>query len=356
MSTAHKTHSRGFTLIELLVVIAIIGVLVGLLLPAVQQAREAARRSSCGNNLKQIGLASHTHMDAKKGLPPLATFGFSPKSYPQDYAGNGKNSNYSNQSRNHNALFLILPYMEETARYEAIMNNNVNGGFTGNITDAAAITARETPVNGFMCPSCPVGAMQPYEAANGFHSIRGSKSNYCANGGPLRSWGVQAAFASTKQAHSLGALCHGKVNKPRDIVDGMSNTLMFGEVGGPADLTQNKNEGDEDILGIWVGSTSGHNGNVEGARYSHNGANLNRGRRECFGSAHAGGVIGFVMADGATVFLPETLNHNATGTNGWKHTATYDVAAKLAAANHPDRGVFQKLSNRQDGHAASLPE
>ena len=356
MSTSIKSHSRGFTLIELLVVIAIIGVLVGLLLPAVQQAREAARRSSCGNNFKQIGLAAHSHLDARRGFPPITTFGWSPDAYPDNYLTNGKttanNNNYANKSRNHNALFLILPYIEEQARFDTILNHQVNGGFQNAITDASVLAARTAPMSGYSCPSDPLQPMDVYNGA--FYKIQASKSNYCANGGPLRAWGVKATQAADKMRISLGALCHGKLNKPRDIVDGMSNTFMFGEVGGKADTTANNIASDADIGAIWLGCTSGQNGAPEGIRYTHQGANLNRGKREGFGSSH-NGIVGFVMADGSTTFVPETIQFEGTGTNGGA-MSSFNVTTKLATANNPARGLFQKLSNRNDGNPANLPE
>ena len=189
MTFTTKSHSRGFTLIELLVVIAIIGVLVGLLLPAVQQAREAARRSSCGNNLKQIGLAAHSHLDARKAFPPLTTADGGKDSngkwvfYPLNYSKNSNNG----KSANHGALFHLLPFMEEQNRFEVIFNDKSNGNnkgpFTGDIK-----TARETPVTAFSCPSSAVAPMAPFQLR--WTAVNASKSNYCGNAGPLQVWGV----------------------------------------------------------------------------------------------------------------------------------------------------------------------
>jgi prepilin-type N-terminal cleavage/methylation domain-containing protein/prepilin-type processing-associated H-X9-DG protein len=199
--TSRTTDRRaGFTLVELLVVIAIIGILIGLLLPAVQAAREAARRMSCTNNLKQIILAVHNYESATKRLPPAWT--------RPAVSGDG----WSAQAR-------ILPYIENIALASAI---DFSGGYgrAKIVVDGRSIKVSSFRVPVYLCPSDVLD--------EGRNDNNGEPEHY-----PL-SYGYNAGpwlvFDPNNDVPGPGTFQAGRVSRFRDVLDGLSNTLGFGEV------------------------------------------------------------------------------------------------------------------------------
>jgi prepilin-type N-terminal cleavage/methylation domain-containing protein/prepilin-type processing-associated H-X9-DG protein len=339
----------GFTLVELLVVIAIIGTLVGLLLPAVQAAREASRRTTCGNNLKQISLALHNYSDAKKTLPPQATSSTfqTMKGTTQFLEGYGW-------------PLLVLPYMERQEVYTSLTNGSL-GGFSHTATfisgsSASADLARQ-PISTLVCPSCPLPTLTPETEYNitagsttNSSGYRSSKMNYAGSVGPI-TLGCSGTTVDTLGPCvecSSGAMRKLRGRPLKEIVDGLSKTFLIGEVGGIADTALPGSPKTERLPGLWLGTNSTKVDNagsvtlVRSTRYK-----VNQGSYEGFGSNHPGGAS-FAMCDGAVRFVGDMIQSSTGGTyvsvNG-----TYDPSPLLATIR-AITGVYQRLSSVADGN------
>ncbi len=300
-----KSRSRvGFTLVELLVVITIIGILIALLLPAVQAAREAARRSQCTNNLKQIGLAMQNYHDVFQCFPS----GFIRQAGAADNEGHWA----------WNAL--LLPYVEQTSLHEQLRVGDIpvsTAMLTNNLR-----TAMQAPIEGIRCPS---SAGQPTihdEAGRRIQASGGPESglavtNYIACN---NSYGLKNDGGTDPGSQALGVFYrHSRVSF-RDLTDGSSSVILVGErayvidsvkafagdmyaardfnATGPA-ISADGSASNQGLIAIFGGGAAVINATPDSGQ-----------NRIAFSSNHPGGA-NFCFADGSVHFLSETIDANA---------------------------------------------
>jgi prepilin-type N-terminal cleavage/methylation domain-containing protein len=318
---------RGFTLIELLVVIAIIAILIALLLPAVQQAREAARRTQCKNNLKQLGLACHNYHD---------TFGQFPQNYDGRPVSEMTGGNWQQGYGDFGWIVMALPYLDQAPLYNQFNFSDRSGsGGSFGWTSQQNTNAASTIIPALMCPSNPQPNKVSVDVAGcsgggTFNNTQVGRSDYCGNlgfiAGDWRSCLVQDGgnIPLTKGGEAVGIVLDawGEGNsqnylqsmngvfsfmgsaKIRDVTDGTSNTIMIMEDHHwAAGKTQPQNYARD--IGWASPMQVSTAANLVNQGYGYNDPH------KCHGisSTHVGGAH-LLMCDGAVRFLSENIGVN----------------------------------------------
>lgn len=306
----HTRRRQGFTLIELLVVIAIIAVLIALLLPAVQQAREAARRTQCRNNLKQLGLALHNYHDSHRVFPPAVQWPGGVFAWPRT-----------------SFYVMLLPYIDQANVYNIYQFRNESGSPTSGGSTITwyfdnSVQATSTLMPVLRCPSDGIGSFVSLDVGGATGVRRWSVGNYNAFSGLVMQDMITGAMPRAPfRANASVAM--------RDILDGTSNTMMMGEY---LTTTRDPNEaaytGTDDFRGmIWtdqvgrpfIFTTLPPNSNLPDVLYPGQCMDLpllnlpcttsssEAERHAASRSRHEGGVH-VLMGDGAVRFVSENIH------------------------------------------------
>jgi prepilin-type N-terminal cleavage/methylation domain-containing protein/prepilin-type processing-associated H-X9-DG protein len=330
---AAGVNRSGFTLIELLVAIAIIGVLIALLLPAVQAAREASRRASCTNNLKQLGIAAANYVDVHGSYPigVQFTFGFSTGSH----------------------WLALLPQLDQRPLYDQM-------NFDWNLFSPANTTIQGVQISTLLCPSDPrAWTVFDYPLSGDgvllfSGNARQALCSYKGNSGP---W-FQHSRDPVIERQGQGLFLRQQIVRLADITDGTSNTIAFSET------TTSRMTDDEffNYSGLWCAGWYGYT--VFTSMYPINpwkqmpdlaADGLNYSNVAAASSDHPGGA-NFALADGSVRFIKDTIDTwRNDPTTGFPFGVTLENPpfGKYDVADGAKVGVYQQLTTRSGGETIS---
>lgn len=338
MKLSSRRKRQGFTLVELLVVIAIIGILIGMLLPAVQQVREAARRTQCGNNLRQLMLANLNYESAHQA-------------FPMGYTVTSNGAGWGWGAR-------ILPFIEQNSLFDELGVSRTPLDALFSAPPATLTQLMQTPITTFLCPSDSGfdGNHLLPDSPRGRNLFPGNRqpavSNYKAAAGALAPQIRIGSGSNAFPRDGLGMFMGNNKIGLSEVYDGTSNTIALGE----ADTLIRRSG---TWLGIRSGNTMSHssiyyvvswagarinqpsgapfpNSGNSGSPNSNPGLNTPPGANTGYGSLHAGGGANFCYADGSVRFISQDIDHRP-------------VYSNFGLGDVNQMGLYQQLMCRDDG-------